>query len=391
MVRLEEIFSRINYLKSEEKINKEDEASLNRYFSIDYEITEENQYYHHDDREVIWILLHLKMINHVMMTYQIRVIDFSSINVDYSLSDYIDIDEAKRIFSIALNKYLSNDNNLFLDIKKTYEKNYIKKKEEFKKSFIKKLNNIYKDIEKSDLIADQQKVIIQPILHVYKDHCSFLLKLGRDKLYSVPSINRFLSCVKNKSEYKYGKSLEFIHDISIFDEKGQKFIKLLLNNPEYYVKEGSIDKNTFYNILKIYQDGYIDIYLSNDKPSFASSFLVSLAPVEFKIKIDKDYVLSLSSLPSKSFVVFNQFIIDLDKKEIMMVNMDKEMNNLYSLISSSEYPCIEDNVDDFKYSFILKNPDIFEIDPSIKDDFILNQLEIRAYFDFDKDKNIFLE
>ncbi|MDD4779869.1 MAG: SNF2 helicase associated domain-containing protein [Tissierellia bacterium] len=92
-----------------------------------------------------------------------------------------------------------------------------------------------KESVKSDLI--EGTVQLEPILFLFeKDSLGIEFKIGNKRKYVVKDAYELANNIKHKNLVKYGKGLEFIHEIGLFDQNSQQLAKFLINESEIYKK-----------------------------------------------------------------------------------------------------------------------------------------------------------
>lgn len=138
-------------------------------------------------------------------------------------------------------------------------------------------NNLVKYYENLELNQSNkiENVNLIPILDLVplSDKFNLSFEIGKEKMYKLRDLLKFYECMINKEKYKYGKELEFIHDIRNFNPNSVNLVKFLLkriNEYNEYSKLGSY----YFNISSKYKgiiklgygalDDFFDIY-NNDK------------------------------------------------------------------------------------------------------------------------------
>ncbi|MCD7809884.1 MAG: SNF2-related protein [Erysipelotrichaceae bacterium] len=171
---------------------------------------------------------------------------------------------------------------------KTIEEARKKREQEIKKQRLLQLTSISRNIiaknrenYNTQLLTAFQNVRceLEPILiDDGKNHLSIEYRIGNEKKYVLKNISEFLERIAHQENYKYGKSLEFIHNEDAFDEFALKQIKLMrqvdeyiywLNQRSYYnryelARSIPINGNTIDNIF----DAYYNVEEENDYGSF---------------------------------------------------------------------------------------------------------------------------
>ena len=380
MITINNIFDTIS--RRYKNLSDNEIKSFNHYFSISHHIKETTDRWDEFDK-TLSIIFSLKICDISFLTYMVsldgKVIDES---VSYSLHhDYID-----DIFGYALKDYIENNkNDVRNDFSLAYTKFYKSIKEKYKRAFNSNLDELSKKAEEKDIISDLEPVHIYPIIVFNNSNSvSLTLKIGRKKQYAISSIDALLARFRSGIAHKYGKDLEFKHNLSILDEPSRKLISQMINHSDYYgSKFVTINKQLFETLFNAYKDNFI--YITRDFDHFSEEddqYLVRLDSYKIKIEIDKDYVLNIITGKNITFIS-GKYVINEDDKTIDIINEDEIFAELINEINSSPYPCVEDNVDDFKYNYVLRYPDNFVIANEVASEFVFDTLLIKAFFDFD--------
>lgn len=87
---------------------------------------------------------------------------------------------------------------------------------------------------------------LEPILHIKRSGITVEWKIGKDKMYVLKNISKFVDAVRNGESVYYGKNLEFIHRREAFSDDSTKYVDYLLSNkysfPSDYYYYSSNDK-----------------------------------------------------------------------------------------------------------------------------------------------------
>lgn len=291
----------------------------------------------------------------------------------------------EKMFSYLFNEMIDNDHEEIIKFKKSYNKYCLAAIQIHKQAFVNELRKLSIDADNRDILSDLNPAKIYLYFRLTDSDLFVEGKVGRDKAYSITRWDKFFSLIKRKSDYKYGKNLQFVHDIFAFDQKSQKFINFTIDKHNFDTdKIMKLKDDEASYIFKLYKDEYVPVILG-DTPG-ENNFLVRLNNQDIKIRIDNKYVLSPlykdKEIENKS--IYKKFIFDYQNFIIDEIDGDDIFINLLNSVIQSPFPCIEDNIDEFKYNFLLRYPDKFVIDPEIKEEFIFNSLDIKAYFSYEK-------
>ena len=380
---MDEIRSYLQEYIADKELSASEMKSLRRYFVMSY--TKENAIY----KEEVVFTVTLSIGNENAKVAYLRIMT----NGLYFDTDFFSIrglhKDALRVFKAKFAEFLNENDEFLLDLENTYKEQKEKSMASKKEDFVRVLKDISSKTEDIDLLKELDPISVRPVINIRdENYISVSLKLGRDKYYAVNSIGRFIKLVETSGRQKYGKSFEFVHDYSAFDSPSQKLIRYLANNTNpatYNSRQIKLDENLFEYITKIYKDEVIDFEFGDGEKLALS---INLLPIHINFKIDKNYLLVPLVEADQDYVIFNKYIISKKNRSVDYFDEEHSIIDLFSAVVKSEYPCIDTYVDDFKYNFILRSPDKFDIDPSIKDEFEFETLTIKAYFDFDELNNI---
>ena len=360
----------------EDLLNKEDQELLLSKVHFEYSFDLHDKY--------MRIYLHGRKIenNNIVMKYVIMVnenriyIEYDALNT-IALKEFAHRDELNKFMVY----YLLKNTDLRNDCVKHFEGIFYRQRNASKAEFEKRIDSLIQKIDTQEIINVTSSVHLLPLLTNMNGEYYLSLKIGREKEYIITKISDFIYRVKKDVTYRYGKDLEFIHSMSIFDEKSRRLIQLVdeycLIHPLNAGRELKISSKEVKELFEIYQDSYLSI---NGRPYF-----IRLDKINTPIRIDENYL--LHPIMPNDYVKLNKtrYLMDENKRIVDIQNGDRIYAALFEFALTSTYPSIEDKLDDFKYNFILRYPDFFELDPSIKGEFEFAQMEINAYFDFEKD------
>ena len=380
MITIKNIYSTISrYYRN---LSNNEVVSFDRYFYMSHNIKELTGGWYNIDKNIV-IDFYLKVGDSILATLEI-VLDGRAI--DDRLTITLRHEYMTNIFGYALRDYIENDiNNFSRDFNNAYNEfnNFIKEK--YKRSFNENLDALSKEAEERDIECDLEPVHIYPTIANKNNANYMMLKIGRGKLYTISSVDALLARFKNETKHKYGKDLEFKHTLGVLDEASRKLISYMINVSHPFGGKVVNVNGRLLDVLFNSYKGQSILFTDdiNEIGEASSKYLIRLNPCTIKIDIDKHYVLSTSSQGKDFIFVANKYVIYQNEAVIDKINGDETYGKLISEIISSPYPCIEDNVDDFKYNYILRYPDKFNIVPEIKEEFVFDTLLIKAYFDFD--------
>lgn len=352
--------------------------------SIDYLNLDKNEFFYvfkpsyksGNDPLYKTIYYNVSLGNHEIINFRVR-----NGNIDYYNLKNLTKDEFEELANIIYDELLKSfEYKLFID---SYNKEVRSVYQE------KKTNEINRIIDKytPTLIQSNNKAKIEINLKInsYHNNVSFDMRVGFEKLYVVKNVDAFLFYVMQSQTISYGKGLTLNHNINNFDELSKSVIRFLLCLGESTFnsrdnKEHGITSYAANEIIKLYKNNYLTI---NDKKYF-----IRLEERKNEYYIDNKYKVR-SSLPFDTITIgeVNYLFAENDNLDILKTisdpNYDLIMQNLKGLDISY-------SIDKFKEDVFYKYQNLIKVDNQISDSFIINDVRIDAYFDYD-DKVISLK
>ncbi len=219
---------------------------------------------------------------------------------------------------------------------------------------------------------------LRPLFFVQNNKIYLKLYIMAQKEYSISSIINFVECIKNKSNFKYGKRLEFIHDISCFNETSRKLIEILLiSSLEYSNKNLLISPYLFEKIIDIYKDNVIEIIDESENYKVVNSLenanlevIVDVSGIRLELPKHIFYVKCFDKL-----ILINNSetnIINLNDYEMSLVSSLLEKNNKLDIVGSEEF---------FFSNIYPKVKNIVSLSSEIEENFPVYDVVIDSYFD----------
>lgn len=164
----------------------------------------------------------------------------------------------KHIIAALFNMYINEDeyllfkeeNNNLINTNKLYN-NYTQKID--LKINNNSIVNYYENLEMYET-SKGDGVNLIPILEIVPLDNKFNLsfQIGKEKMYKLKDLLKFYECMIQKEKYKYGKDLEFIHDLKNFNPNSQEIVKFVvkrMNEYDEYSKLGSY----YFNVSNRYK------------------------------------------------------------------------------------------------------------------------------------------
>ena len=284
-------------------------------------------------------------------------------------------------FSILATKLLTDEYEQIkaLGERFNYEVSDVDRREQ-QAAFDYELEQVFKEIRKEEIANASTKARLKIYLEDTRFSYSVGLTIAKGKEYRIASIDRFLNRFANEEEFRYGKDLTLIHNLSSFDEVSQKIIKIL---QRYEQNNAFIDLNNeeslayLDELLDALKDNYL--YINNEV------YHVEKEAMDIKLAVNSDFSLKVLGLIKGYIPLTRNYYICKSANSVKLVTDNKYINYLVDSVIHHPLSRVRDNFDNYKYSFFEKYPDYFALDEEINKLMSSSTLKIQAYFDYDKD------
>ena len=288
--------------------------------------------------------------------------------------------EPCRHFDIVATKLLKDEYEQLKNIatKFAFEISDVDRREQ-QNAFDLEIGEVFKEIRKEEVANASTKARIKVYLEDTRFSYSVNLSIAKGKEYKIASIDRFLARFHNEEEFRYGKDLTLMHTLSSFDEVSQKIILLL----EKYSPNFFIDLNDEKSLM--FFDELLDTLRDNHLYINEEIYHVSKEPMDIHINVNDNYSLTVDGVIKGYIPLTRNYYFCKSANEIKPLTNNHYINEL--IYSANAYPLstIQNNFDNFKYSFFEKYPDYFIVSDKIKSELNESSLVIKAYFDYEKE------
>lgn len=363
-----DVLELLNHYRYPNLDNKDEE--LFTYFSYSYAI--ENDENNHP-------FFHISLFSKIS---RINILDFI-INYKGAIQYSCQICRDKQPcthFSILATKLLTTEYEQIkaLSERFSYEINDVDRREQ-QAAFDYELDSVFKEIRKEEIAKASTKARLKIYLEDTRFSYTVNLTIAKGKEYRIASIDRFLARFNYEEEFRYGKDLTLIHNLSSFDEPSQKIIKILRK----YSQNGFINLNNEESLT--YLDDLLDALKNDYLYINGEVYHVDNEPINPKINISNKFTISIKGIVKGYIPLSRNYYICKSANNIKPVTDNRYIN--YLIDSAIHYPLstVKDNFDNFKYSFFEKYPEYFELDEEIINLMNSASLRIQAYFDYDKE------
>ena len=288
--------------------------------------------------------------------------------------------EPCRHFSILASKLLQDEYEQIKEVstKFAFEISDVDRREQ-QSAFDLEIGEVFKEIRKEEIANASTKARIKVYLEDTRFSYSVNLTISKGREYKIASIDRFLARFINEEEFRYGKDLTLVHVLSSFDETSQRIIKILEKyNPDFFI-DLSNDKSLIFfdELLNALKGDYL--YINNEV------YHVSDEAMDIKIRVNDNYSLIPECIIKGYIPLTRNYYYCKSANDIKPLTNNTYINSLIDSARSYPLSTIQNNFDNFKYSFFEKYPDFFEIAERIKEELNESALVIKAYFDYEKD------
>ena len=283
-------------------------------------------------------------------------------------------------FSILVTKLLTDEYEQIkaLGERFNYEVSDVDRREQ-QAAFDYELEQVFKEIRKEEIANASTKARLKIYLEDTRFSYSVGLTIAKGKEYRIASIDRFLNRFYNEEEFRYGKDLTLIHNISSFDEVSQKIITIL----QKYGQNSFIDLNNEESLM--YLDELLDALKDNYLYINNEVYHVEKDTMDIKLAVNSDFSIKVLGLIKGYIPLTRNYYICKSANSVKPVTNNKYINYLVDSVIHHPLSTVKDNFDNYKYSFFEKYPDYFVLDEEINKLMSSSTLKIQAYFDYDKD------
>ena len=283
-------------------------------------------------------------------------------------------------FSILVSKILNDEYEQIKAISErfNYEVSDVDRREQ-QAAFDYELDRVFKEIRKEEVASASTKARLKIYLEDTRFSYSVGLTIAKGKEYRIASIDRFLNRFTNEEEFRYGKDLTLIHNLSSFDKVSQNIIKILQKQENNSFIDLNNEDSLVYldELLDALKDDYL--YINNEV------YHVEKEPMDIKLLVNNNFSLSVKGLIKGYIPLTRNYYICKSANSVKPITNNRYINYLVDSVLHYPLSTVRDNFDNFKYSFFEKYPDFFILDEDINRLMSSSSLKIQAYFDYDKD------
>lgn len=246
-----------------------------------------------------------------------------------------------------------------------------------------------------DLILQDEKYEIEPVLHLEYDGLYISYKVGLSKKYVIKNIQQFLQNIDHQEKVTYGKNLSFTHTYSSFDEFSQKQIDFLRKAYEISMRNISPYYRPYDADKRIFLSGEpLDMFFETYQESDCDQVYFDESDEKLNIQLIKDKGLYVLNVEMKKDIIFgeiNLYYIEEDVEHIFITRIPSDdqgvLNELVSSIPKEGLSILEEDYPDF-YKYVL-SPILDYIEISTPIDMIENTFQtIHLYGDINDHEEV---
>ena len=283
-------------------------------------------------------------------------------------------------FSILATKLLTEEYEQIKALAErfNYEVSDVDRREQ-QAAFDYELEQVFKEIRKEEIANASTKARLKIYLEDTRFSYSVGLTIAKGKEYRIASIDRFLNRFTNEEEFRYGKDLTLIHNLSSFDEVSQKIILILQKYENNAFIDLSNEQSLLYldELLDVLKDNYL--YINNEV------YHVEKDTMDIKLVVNANFSIKVEGLIKGYIPLSRNYYICKSANSVKPISNNRYINYLVDSVIHHPLSTVKDNFDNYKYSFFEKYPDYFILDEEISKLMSSSTLKIQAYFDYDKD------
>lgn len=351
------------------KLQEEDNIdinALNRHFTFNYSIRESNN--------DICIGKYLLVCN----LYLISVTEYV-----YSKEIYSDniskrnLSKINNMFDEALNsiygdEYQNKINNLKEEVK-------VKRQKLFDERFKQNIDSLNRYLGPEPImLTDERLMDVEFSFFEGYDCYNLTYRVGKEKKYVVKDVFDFARSVFNNGYVEYGKSLAFYHHIDNFNPiyKEPLLYALEILNSDSKGKEQKLQSYYFSKLL--FKLKGLKINYNNNE------YYVRLNKLDYKVKLDKDYVLSDGYDKDGVVPLYDHsFYFNKEDGMVDILTSNKSDTSFVSFINTYKGDSIKNNSAYFKQHIYERFNHLVEVDEELKEEFKIKDILIKAHFDYD--------
>lgn len=206
------------------------------------------------------------------------------------------------------------------------------------------------------------------------------LKIKVDKAYVIKDLLDFIQLVNTGGVYEYGKNFSFKHNINNFDDSAKRLISLLTN----FSYDSSWYNKRVKSLSPLVAQEMINAYQGKTVLLDGENYNVILEDYEPYISI-KDSQIVIEDMNLMTIIPGQDYDFVCLNSNIYKLACDEELRHLVRFVIGNKNFNLESVKDEFSKQIVSRFVDDIELDDNFKEEYLIKDLDIEAYFDFEVD------
>ncbi len=342
-----------------------DVEMLNKHFTFKYSTKEE-----YNDL-AIYKKLFFCACEILSITERLFNKNLSSMNVSKE-----NLNKINKMFEEGLNLVYGEDYQKELEEKK--QSTLIRRQQIFNEQFQNNIKIFDETLSPEPIMLEESRLIdLEFNFNYISNYYSLTYRVGKDKKYVVKDVFEFAKDVFHGRYATYGKGLAFYHNIENFNPKYREPLKysLELLDDNSKGKENRLDDYNFSRLILKLKG--LNINYNNKE------YLVRLDKLDYRVNIDNNYYFDDGYEKAGVVALFDYGFYFNSKEGVVDIITDTKNNTqLACFINSFKGSSIKDNVESFKEVIYTKFNHLIDVDDSLKEQFKIKDILIKANFDY---------
>ena len=206
------------------------------------------------------------------------------------------------------------------------------------------------------------------------------IKIKVDKPYVVKDLQYFIYMVQRNIVNQYGKNFTFKHNINNFEDKSRKFVNILMN----YCYDTSWDDKKSKIVSPMATQSMIEAYDGEYIYVNGEETFVSLEEYEPIISVKCDNLI-IEDMDELYLIIGNDYDFVCLNGVLYKLACEDEYRELVRFVLGNKSFNFKSVKDEFSKKVISRFTDEIELDDNFRDEYLIKDLKIEAYFDYHTD------
>lgn len=242
------------------------------------------------------------------------------------------------------------------------------------------------------LFTESDKAGIEWLIYREDGFNALSFKVGHGRMYVVKDAQEFVGAFKSGQTISYGKDLVLTHDTENLNEEDAAVMKILMTAKITKGRQSDINNKRYITISNSLLGNILELLSGRVVYYNETAVKVRMASRKVRLHIDSRYMLSADiNEETQEFINLSGkgYLITRDKKGVDMAFLDRvdhtsEEINLIDLVVRNPSVPVKPIMKDFKKNIYSRFFEMFDVDKTVSQDFILSQIRLNTYFDFEK-------